>query len=69
MTIAIGVSAPDNNNVYVSGSDDGSGAAILKSSDQGNTWESLPHDPQMMYMDIDVAPGTTFGAAPGVAYD
>jgi len=66
MTIAIGASAPDAETVYVSGADNGVGAIILKSSDAGNTWLPLPHDPQMMYLDVDVAKGTTFGVAPAI---
>lgn len=66
MTIAIGASAPDAQTIYVSGANDGSGAAILKSADEGVTWSSLPHDPQMMYLDVDVAPQTTFGVAPAI---
>jgi len=66
MAVAIGVSAPDSKTVYVSGGDNGSGATILKSSDEGSTWQSLSHDFQMMYLDIDVAKGTTSGIAPGL---
>jgi len=31
------------------------------------TWNNLPHDPQMMYLDVDVAAGTTFGVGAAIA--
>jgi len=68
MTVALGVSSPDDQRVYVSGGDNGGGATILKSSDAGVTWGALTHDLQMMYLDVDVAPKSDHGIAGSLGF-
>lgn len=49
-TVLMGVSAPgpDPSTVYISGGENGGGATVLKSVDGGVTYESLPHDAQVV---------------------
>lgn len=63
MTVALGVSAMDEDTVFVTGGDNGGGATILKSTDGGSSWNPLPHDRQMMYMSIDVSKESSVGVA------
>lgn len=67
LTIAFGVSATSHETVYVSGGTSSS-AAILKSTDAGESWVEMPRDPQMAYVSIDAALGTDLVVAGSLGF-
>jgi photosystem II stability/assembly factor-like uncharacterized protein len=79
--VLIGISAIDNQTVYMSGGQDGSppegGPQVYKSTDGGNTWNLLPHaGSAMMFLDVAFGSATNgvvaglglVGVVPGVEY-
>jgi len=67
MTVAFGVSAADEQTIFVSGGDNGVAGVVLKSTDGGQSWNSMPRDPQMMYLSVD-AGSDTFAVAGSLGF-
>jgi len=67
LTIAWGVSAPNEKTVFASGGDSFQGGAMLKSVDGGLNWNAMSRDQQMAYFAADAA-NENFVAGGGLGF-